>query len=293
MSGLALLFLFAYLLIVSIASAVIIWQIVRPRRKTFAVALAQGLPTHPAEINLNAEEVRFNLPGNHTTPGWIIKGKQTDGPTVLVLHGHRDSIYGALLFAEQLAPHAGHVVVFDWPGHGDCSARWMTCGMREPDDAAAVLDGLTEELRNKPTVLFGYSLGGQIAVKTAAQHPRFAGVIIDGAYRRWDTPVRLRLKKHKVPSIPMIQMVGTVFHFTGLIRNFDRAHYAAKIDAPLLVMHGTDDRICPIEEGKELADAAPQSTFVSFEGARHNKLFVTDRETYQAALQDFFQKLNA
>lgn len=288
MLGLTLLFLAAYVLVVLVASASIVLQIVRPRRKTYAIALGQGLPTDPADLDMQAEDVTFNLPGNHSTPGWIIQGNQPDAPAALILHGHRDANYGALCYAQQLLPHTSHIVVFDWPSHGGCTAKWMTCGKRESNDAIAVLEGLPDYIRNKPMVLLGYSLGGQIAIKTAALFPRFVGVIAVGAYRRWDTPIRMRLAKFKVPAIPIIQLVWLAFCLTGLIRKFDRAIYAAQINVPLLVLHGTDDGICPIEEGRELAEAAPHATFVSFDGGPHNQLFAHDPELYQSSLTDFF-----
>lgn len=292
MTGLILLFLLAYLLIALIGSAAIVLLILRPRRKTYAHALAHELPTEPAELGLHAQQVTFNLPGQHTTPGWIIQGNAPNGPVVLVLHGHRDSTYGALRFVPSLVPFACQVVVFDWPGHGECSAEWMTCGKREPDDALAVLDGLPDPLRNRPAVLFGYSLGGQIAVKTAALYPdRFVGVIVDGPYRRWDTPIRLKLRRYRVPQFPFIQIVGLFFYLTGLIRNFDRIQYANRILCPLLVLHGTDDRVCPIQEGKDLADAAPNSTFVPIQGGRHNQLHQQAPQQYAGALRAFFHQL--
>lgn len=291
MFGLVILFSVAYALLVLLCTAAIVLQIVRPRRKTFAVALAWGLPTQPSELGLEGEEAVFNLPGGHTSPGWIIEGEKADGPTVLVLHGHRDAACGALPFAQALSRYAAHVVVFDWPAHGGCSAKWMTCGVREPGDAVAVLDGLPDALRERPVVLFGYSLGGQIAVKTAAVHDRFAGVIIDGAYRRWDTPIRLKLKQMRVPAWPMMALVGLVFWLTGMTRRFDRAAYAQRIDKPVLVLHGSDDRICPIEEGRELAEHAPDAAFVSFEGGQHNRLLTADPKRYHAALDTFFKTI--
>ena len=289
MLGLALLFLIALALIVLIGSAVTVWVIVRPRRKTYALALARGLPTDPADLALSATEATFSLPGGHTSPGWIIAGKQPTGPTVLVLHGHGDARFGALRFAEQLAPYAGHLVVFDWPAHGDCTAPWMTCGKREPDDAIAVLDGLPDAVRNKPVVLFGYSLGGQIAIKAAGLYPdRFRGVIADGPYRRWDSPVRQRLRHHVAPAWLFMPLVAAVFHITGLIKHFDRAAFAKQISSTLLVLHGTADRVCPIEEGKQLAEAAPQGTFVAINEGQHNRLYLQDPEVYHAALRSFF-----
>lgn len=294
MLGLALLFLIAFALIALIGSALIVLMIVRPRRKTYAVAIARGQPTDPADLDLPAETATFHLPGNHTTPGWIITGEKPDAPTALVLHGHGDCRYGALLRAKQLTPYAGHVVVFDWPAHGECTAPWMTCGTREPADAVAVLDGLPDAMRDKPIVLFGYSLGAQIGIKTAALFPdRFAGLIADGPYRRWDSPIRQRLRFHGVPALPFVPLVGAFFWMTGLIRNFDRIAFAKQLQCPLLVLHGTNDRVCPIEEGRQLADAAPNATFVAIEGGLHNHLYDHDPETYHTALSAFFSSIES
>ncbi len=293
MIGLLLLFLTAYLLTAVIGAAVIVFAILRPRRKSYAFAVAHDLPLEPGDLDLTGEEVTFNLPGNHTTPGWIITGENPAGPTVLVLHGHRDFTHGAMRFVKTLAPFAGHIVLFDWPGHGGCTAPWMTCGVREPYDALAVIDGLPDEIRDKPIVLFGYSLGGQIAVKTAGLYPdRFAGLIVDGAYRRWDTPIRKKLKLYRVPAFPFIQLAGLAFGLTGLIRNFDRAQHAKRFPGPMLLIHGTDDYICPIHEAKDLADAAPNSTFVLIQDGRHNKCHEQEPEQYAAALKDFFQTIS-
>lgn len=290
MLGLLLLFVIAYLLIAFIGTAIIVFTIVRPRRKSYAYAVAHSLPTEPSDFERAAEEVTFNLPDNHTSPGWIITGDNPGGQAVLVLHGHRDFVHGAMRFVPMLTPHASHIVLFDWPGHGGCTAPWMTCGKREPGDAIAVLDGLPDAIRNKPITLFGYSLGGQIAVKTAGLYPdRFAGLILDGAYRRWDTPIRLKLRCHRVPAFPFIHLTGLLFGLTGLIRNFDRAQYIKRFANPTLVLHGTDDGICPIHEGKELAEAAPNSTFIEVKDGGHNRLHEQAPEQYAEALSDFFQ----
>jgi len=291
MLGLFLLFLAAVALILVIGSVGILVAIVHPRRKTFALALALECPTDPAELELTGQEVTFNLPGNHTSPGWIIEGQNPQGPTVLILHGHRDSRYGALYRAKDLAPHAAHVVVFDWPAHGDCTARWMTFGQREPGDVAAVLDGLPPELTERPVVLFGYSLGGQIAIKTAVVHPRFAGVIADSPYRFWASPIKQRGWAMGYPVRPFLPLVALYFSMTGSLREFDRARWAARIEVPLLVLHGTADAICPHEEGRQIAEAAPHGVFVSIPDGRHIHLAGDDPDRYHGALESFFAGL--
>lgn len=316
MLGLFILFATALALISLIGSVALLITIHRPRRKTFAVALALGCPTEPEDLGLVGEEATFNLPGpgqGYTSPGWIIRGDKPGGPSVVVLHGHRDSRYGALYRAKMLAPYAGRVVVFDWPGHGDCTAPWMVFGEREVQDVLAVLDGLPDQTPT-PTlngeaakrlipapqppqgraVLFGYSLGAQIAIKTAALHPdRFAGVIADGPYRRWDSPIRVRMKRMRLPAFLFIWPIAVYYLLRGYLPGFDRLAFAQKLQCPLLVIHGTHDPVCPFEEGKELADAAPHGTFVPIDGGGHINLDGHDAETYQAALAAFFAGLDA
>lgn len=296
MLGLAVLLLVAFGLIVLIGSIAILLGITRPRRKTFAVAVALGCPTEPADLGLEGEEALFSLPArgkahDHTSPGWIIKGERPNAPAALILHGHRDSRYGALYRAQTLAPFVSHCVVFDWPAHGDCTAQWMTFGRREADDVAAVADGLPPELTANGLVLFGYSLGGQIAIKAAAEHPRFAGVIADGPYRHWDSPIRARLGTFGVPAGLFVPVLGLAFRAMGWLPGFDRARYAGKLDIPLLVLHGTDDAVCPHHEGQALADAAPHGELVSFPGGGHLHLPTHDKGKYEAAVAAFFEKV--
>lgn len=291
MLGLLLLFGAAFLIIVALGSAGVLLAILRPRRKTYAVALALDCPTDPADLELTGDPATFTLPGGYTSPGWIIKGEKPEGPTVLILHGHRDSRYGALYRANDLARYAGHLVVFDWPAHGDCTAPWMTCGQREPADAIAVLDGLPTELTDRPVVLFGYSLGGQIAIKTAGLYDRFAAVLADSPYRYWSSPIKMRARKLGYPVLIFLPLVAVGFRLIGSLKAFDRVHYAAKIKVPLLVLHGTDDRICPHEEGRQLAEAAPRGEFVSIEGGRHIHLANHDPEKYHGAVRRLFEQV--
>ncbi|MEM9415629.1 MAG: alpha/beta fold hydrolase [Planctomycetota bacterium] len=294
MPELLLLFAVAFALISLIGSAALLLFIHRPRRKTFAVALALGNPTDPADLELQGEPATFNLPGpgsGYTSPGWIIQGDRANGPAVLILHGHRDARYGALIHAKNLAPYASHLVVFDWPAHGECTAPWMQFGHREVDDVLAVLDGLPAELTRDKPVLFGHSMGAQIGIKTAALHDRFAGLIADGPYRRWDSPIRTRMKRMRVPAWPFLYPVAAFYRLRGWLPGFDRLRFAEQLNCPLLVIHGTLDPICPHHEGEELAQGAPDGTFAPIEGGGHVHLAGHDPEAYHAALEAFFAKI--
>lgn len=60
-----------------------------------------------------------------------------------------------------------------------------------------------------------------------------------------------------------------------------------KIDVPVLIMHGTGDRIVPIEPtGRAFAKMMPSATYIEIEGAPHGMLW-THGEEINKALLDF------
>ena len=50
---------------------------------------------------------------------------------------------------------------------------------------------------------------------------------------------------------------------------FDNAEKITKLDMPILIMHGTADRVVPFEHGQELARLSKTASFKRFDGAGH------------------------
>ncbi|MFK7821534.1 MAG: alpha/beta fold hydrolase, partial [Planctomycetaceae bacterium] len=45
-----------------------------------------------------------------------------------------------------------------------------------------------------------------------------------------------------------------------------------RVDAPVIVFHGTDDEMVPVEHGKALADAAVDGRLIAISGGSHNEI---------------------
>src|SRR4030095_13095838 len=58
-----------------------------------------------------------------------------------------------------------------------------------------------------------------------------------------------------------------------------------KVKVPTLVMHVREDRVCPIEAGRQMAAAIPRAHVVAFDGKNH--LFLKD----ETACLQFFDEL--
>ncbi len=295
MIGLLLLFAYAYALIVAGMVAAIVWGMNRPRRKTLGVSLGMGGPGDPSDLELAGTEATFNLSDGSASPGWIIDGDVPEGPVAVIVHGHRDSRFGSLYRAEMLKPYVRASVVFDLPGHGDAAAPRCGMGRREADDLHAVVDGLPTELTTSGVVVLGYSMGATFVVKAAAARPeRFAGLIVCAPYRFWDGGLRGQLRRRRLPAFPAVPLAGLLLRlFPGLgeTPGFDRAADAAKVPCPVLVLHGDADDVCALEDGRAIADAAPQGELAVIAGGTHNQLLGADYAAVHGALERFFARL--
>ncbi len=128
-------------------------------------------------------------------------------------------------------------------------------------DGVAVLDWLRDQgIGADRTVLYGESLGTGIAVALAGRKDRACAVILDAPYdsiaavaarHYWYVPVRLLLKDP-----------------------FDSVLRIPEIQAPILIGHGTLDRVIPIIHGRRLFQAAREPKyFVEKPLAGHTDLF--------------------
>lgn len=132
-------------------------------------------------------------------------------------------------------------------------------------DARAVYDALPV-LLGRPVerggvVLYGESLGSGIAV-TLANERGVGAVILETPYSAMDD-----LAQEKFGFFP-IKAVGAV---KDKFRSIDRI---AGIKAPLLIVHGTNDAVIPIDHGERLFDAAGEPKWYRWlEGGGHNDLW--------------------
>ena len=294
--GLVILILVSILLLWLFGAAALVYSLAHPPRKTYAAALGCGDPTDPADLELVAREMAFTFTDHTTSPGWIMDGQNAGGPTVVLIHGFSDSRYGLLQRVPFVLPYAHKIVVFDLPGQGESECARSFGGLREPDDLLAVLSQLEPD-DARSIILLGVSMGAGIAIAAAAKsqsdlRSRIHAVIAEAPYRFWDQPIQNIFKYRRYPRFPIIPLAGLWLRLTHKqFKHFDRARYAANLPCPLLVLHGSDDRTCPPDAAQQIADAAPNATYIEIPAGQHNNLPFDHAETYAAAVSDFLQKL--
>ncbi len=305
------------------------WILSHPPRRAYGFALARNLPGDPSEITLpsTSGQLRRGLPFNQWTfrsrraggcelPVWDVTGLNPSGPTVIITHGWGDSRVIMLSRLVGLASMASRIVMWDLPAHGDAPKGGFTLGASEHEDLIALIDALGVERPSDstPLILYGASLGAGASIVAAAELARRAGppvhlaaVIAEAPYRIPPVPARNVFRLRGMPFrsniLPAMALLGLRFG-RGLswalspnAGGFDRTRHAAQLSAslPLLVLHGELDPVCPLDDGRAIAAAAPNAHIAIIPIAGHNNLWTDPDFAPQcaAAIRDLMPNIAA
>lgn len=297
--GVALLLAIGFVLFWAVLVLLTLDALLRPPRRTLAWCLARNLSSDPGELSPprefeTGEVVEPDKP-HARYPVWTVRGDASDGPVAVFCHGWGESRQAVLQRLDALAPVCAEIVSWDLPGHGEASPGPARLGATEHRALLALLDSLPPD---KPIVLMGFSMGAGVCLRAAAERPeRIAGVIAEAPYRLPQTPARnvMHLKgfPHRLNLRPALALAGLRFGVGPRWQSFDRAALAAGLRCPLLVVHSSADEMCPIEDGRAIADAAPNGRIAEIPGVPHLGLWTdpAGRKDAVAAVRRFIADL--
>jgi len=217
-----------------------------------------------------------------------------EGQPVLALHGWGGSAESFWPVAERLAPLGYQVHVPDLPGFGESEAPPQPWGVA--DYVAFVLAYLDAAALARVAVL-GHSFGGRIAMMLAADHParvsklalaNSAGLrtpptaaqqarrVVAHAARETLNAVGLRGLRARVQASYNARYGSDDYRNAGPLRATflrviaeDIAPYAARVQAPTLLIWGDQDQDTPLWQGRRLEQLIPDAGLVVFQGAGH------------------------
>lgn len=288
MIGLVLLLAAGLLIAWLIVTALTMHRLRNPPRRTYAWAVARGLPGDPREMTPAWTSRSFTVTWRGLSlECWDIDGHDPDGPVVIATPGWGDSKLGVLPRLEALASDASRVMAWDPPGHAESPGRCLL-GTREHEIIRLMIEeAIPEAERGRGVVLYGWSLGAGASIHAAIDHPDVRAVIAEAPYRLpWTPAIRvlhLAGYPYRVNVPPAFALLGARLGVGVGWSGFDRAELAGRLTCPLLVIHGTADEVCPVSDGHEIARAAVEGLCIEIEQATHNTIWTEDQFREQAA----------
>jgi fermentation-respiration switch protein FrsA (DUF1100 family) len=167
------------------------------------------------------------------------------------------------------------LLAIDYPGYGGSGGRATEAALYEAADSAYTWLARHPGIDSHAIYVYGRSLGSAIATYTASQHET-AGLILESPF----TSAREMSRQHYAifPSF--------------LVRlRLDNLSRIKAVRCPVLVFHGTADRLVPPAMGLKVAAAAPGPVeVVLIEGAGHNDTYTVGGTMYRDKLARFVSR---
>lgn len=244
--------LFCGLVVIGLFNA---WLVTHPAR------LESGLT--PADYGLPFEEVRMTARDGVFIAGWFIPAPAPAKPALLLLHGY-PAEKGDLLFSAKALHEDFHLLLIDFRYFGASGGSVTTLGTKEPLDVAAALDYL--ELRGFRRVgVFGFSLGGAVAIVTAAQDTRIAALAAYAAFADLGLLARhvyARLPVIREALIPLMQFWARALW--DIDTGFAPKKHAGRLRIPVLIIHTQRDGQIPFSHAELLREALRENERAAF-----------------------------
>lgn len=114
--------------------------------------------------------------------GWKVRAAELNGDWVLLFHGVSDNRTGVLGAADLLLRHGLSVVMMDSRAHGESGGDMATYGWKERYDSVSIANALYASENVRRLFALGVSMGGAIALQSAAVEPRLAGVVAEDPF---------------------------------------------------------------------------------------------------------------
>ncbi|CAN8312150.1 unnamed protein product [Cochlearia groenlandica] len=154
--------------------------------------------------------------------------------TVLYSHGNAADLGHMFIMFNEISHHLNvNLIGYDYSGYGQSSGKPNE--QETYADIEAVYDWLRETYGTKDEriILYGQSVGSGPSLELASRHPNIRALVLHSPF---------------LSGLRVIYPVKHSFWF-DIYKNIDKIQL---VDCPVLVIHGTEDKVVDISHGKQL-----------------------------------------
>lgn len=272
--------------------------------------------TNPADFGLQIQQLLVTAPDGISidalwvspspNPGQAIKMRRMQqrlglktAPargTIVLLHGRGGCKEDCLPITERFCAAGFACLILDSRAHGQSGGRYCTYGRLEAGDVSAALDAALA--RHGPGAapfgIWGISLGGAIALQTAAADDRIEAVISIGTFANLGEVsaevANRRLSAHAGSAItPLVLLEASRTAGTNLFRA-NPTSAAARLRIPAMIVHGEKDGLIAAEHGQQIfrSIADPRKQHRQISEATHGSVLLKGGDDLYQEMIEFY-----
>ena len=188
--------------------------------------------------------------------------------TVLFSHGNAEHLAMIRSWLDEFPRHGYNILAYDYAGYGGSTGK---AGEKQACcDIESAYRFLTETEKIQPgrIIVLGFSVGSGPSVYLASKYP--VGLVL---------------------AAPFASAVQVLLPFSLPGDRFPNALCLTRSEVPVLIFHGTADRVIPFRNGQKIFDrAAGRKKLIPVPGADHNDLFDRLGDRFWTELGAFFPR---
>ena len=250
-----------------------------------------------ATAELAADQVHFPArDGRARIEAWYLAAKPRRAAVVFV-HG-KDARRGdelkapTLALARRLVAGGVSVLMIDLRGHGSSSASRLSYGQLERHDVLGAVDWLLERGYPSDAIgVLGGSMGAATALLAAADEPMLRALVVDSPFADFAEMIERQYRKLSggLPGwlLPGALLIGRWLSGSELRQVCPLRAAAALRGRPVLVIHSSDDRFIPVQDGRRIAASCGGELWVT-DGPGHLGSYRCAPQAYADRVVAFF-----
>ncbi|MBY0515563.1 MAG: alpha/beta hydrolase [Bacteriovoracaceae bacterium] len=249
----------------------------------------KGALLAPQRVGLEPEETWITSKDGTKLLTWAFRAQSPKG-TIILFHGNAENMSSHFFNLAWLVKQEYDLLVFDYRGYGFSEGEPSQKGVYE--DALAALDWSFKDHQSRQTktfIVYGQSLGGQIAARAIVDFPHQKEVSLlvqDSTFPSYKDIAFAKMKSVWLtwPLSPLAYLVVSDEYASKKV--------LSKIAIPVLFMHAPDDPVVPYELGKEGFDLVKSKKWWwKIEKGQHTDAFHLQNTTYRTQFLDLLALL--
>lgn len=238
----------------------------------------------------------FVVPDQVELRAWEARPEGRPKAAMLVLHGISDSKASQVGTLRALAQRGVLAMAPDLRAHGDSGGKFATYGFVEKNDLTLLRKAIEKEFPGLPVGLWGASYGAAVALQAMGVDDQFDFAIIESTFGDLRAVAQDQVTTRT--SLPVSWLGPYMINEAGKLGSFDPGqvspeHSMEHIKVPVLHLHGGNDEVIPISQGRRIASHSkdPDYRFVEIKKGTHFGLRAGDPEKYDAEVKAFLDKV--
>lgn len=245
--------------------------------------------------NADMEELTSTTSDGYRLVAAVFAPEEESSKWVLLLHGYtgwKEELYP---IAFQYVQRGYHVLAPDMRCSGDSEGDFIGMGWTDRLDNMIWIEEILSRDSNADIVIHGQSMGAACALMMSGEPlpSQVSAIISDCAYTDAYSMFAKQMKDwFGLPSFPLLDSMNLVLQLRGGydLKEASALNAVRKTSLPVLIIHGDQDDMVPVDMAYELYEAASgEKELLIVPGAGHAQAMDKEPELYYRTVFEFLE----